>query len=280
MSMLFKYLAELNVTANVARKGRGDLNENAVKIAMDVLSSRAGYKDSSCLVRGVCKNFLESLVAMLIYLHGVLTLATTQCESCIDPELQRNAGLVERLADLEESWEMVGCYVEDAAMRCSLDSMGSQLKATQEFDPIFQQMCSDCDVELFLVIPRLILLAYLKDPTKDALMRRMLPKAFEGTLGSRSDELCSIERKYIALLKEDSELVDFLSFQAIHGVGAEAIEELISKERQQKGTTFMRELEGWSMELQRMRASEWNAFCSVLVQYMSEECKKRPVKYP
>lgn len=267
LKMLFKHLAELNQTANSARKGRGDITDFAFFFCIDVLRARKGWEDASSLVRCICEDFMESVAAMLRYLckidYGLM--------DEVDPRLQNNIGLVERLADLEEAWELVIRYVKDKAVRYSLESLFKELKATQEFDPTFQQMCCDCDVELFLVIPRLFLLAYLKDPTNDELMKQMLPHAFEG---ARSEGLKSLRVKYEALLLADADLADFFVFQAVHGVGVDALEELISKDRQRRGVNFMRELEGWSMELQRHQASDWNTLCAVLAQHLSSEYKK------
>jgi hypothetical protein len=192
----------------------------------------------------------------------------------VDPILRNNAGLVERLADLEEAWEMVMKYVEDAGMRCALDAVCSTLTSLQKTEPMFLQMCSGCDAELFLVIPRLILLAFLLDPTKDALMKTLLPCKVDLSASGSYCTWKTLVHTFEGNVRKSPDFADFLVCQVLHGPGAEETNEFIPKELQDIIRGFMRDLEYWSLELQRHKASDWNAFCALLVQHLDPDHKK------
>jgi hypothetical protein len=261
--MLFARIAELNVMANTARKGRGDINENALQLAMKVVNSRTGYENSSQLVRDVCEDLLASFSGMCRYLRLV------NMES-VDPMLKNNPGLVERLADLEEAWETVTRYVEDEAMRSTLDAVASTLTRTQELVPAFAQMCSECDAELFLVIPRVIWFTFLKDSRQDAILKSLLPHVFE-------DSECKLQGlldDFEARVQESPLFVDALMHQIVQGPGSEANGEHIPKAYHDRIQAFARELESWSIELQRHQARDWNLLCAVLVHNLFSDYKK------
>jgi hypothetical protein len=262
--MLFERIAELNVMANIARKGRGDLDEDVLKVAIDILSSRDGYEECSDLTRSVCEDLLKSFEAMCKYLCALDVAMET-----VDPILSSNTGLVERLAEFEEAWEMAARFVGDASLRCSLDGVFSAVKMIVELEPAFQQMCSDCDVELFLVIPRVTWFSFLNAPTSCALVKNLLPHAFQDQV--TRNELQTLCQQFQAIVLESPECEDILLRQLVHGPGTEEANAFVPTALQGMLATFMRDLERWSIELQRRNALDWNAFCAVVVRFLSQE---------
>merc|ERR1719291_1383086 len=102
------------------------------------------------------------------------------CIERVDPHLCNNVGLVARLVDWEESWEVGARYVRDAAMLDAVCDLVVEVKAAQVLAPALATMCEDCDVELFLVLPRVILLCFLADPAnkRTELVKSLLPHRF------------------------------------------------------------------------------------------------------
>jgi len=134
-------------------------------------------------------------------------------------------------------------------------------------------MCEDCDVELFLVLPRMVWLCYLAEPNQhQGLVASLLPHRFEKGA--------------------DTELFAFVeSFQRVVGsiskvVGVEQAENTLVQ-RAVLGSSsvkahmpraeienFMLELERWSMELQRKCPEDWNQCSSVLIQCLTGGSQK------
>jgi hypothetical protein len=194
------------------------------------------------------------------------------CIEAVDPILSNNKGLVEVLAAFEESWEVAAVLIADASMRSSLDGVCSTLQRVGELEPAFQQMCSDCDVELFLIIPRVVVFAFLNCPTESALIKMLLPHPFEDR--ASRNKLQTLRMHFEDLVLESPECEDMLMRKLVHGPGAEETSAFISEEYQGRTELFMKELEPWSIELQRRHAVDWNAFCSVVARFLSSDCKQ------
>eukprot|EP00435_Cladocopium_sp_Y103_P003446 s4768_g1.t1 len=62
----------------------------------------------SAAARTLCGDVVESFVAMRLYLREI-----GKCLERVDPHLCNNAGLVTRLVDWEESWEVGARYVQN-----------------------------------------------------------------------------------------------------------------------------------------------------------------------
>jgi hypothetical protein len=265
--MLFQRIAELNVLANVARKGREDLNEDVLMAAIDTLSCRNGCEDASNLARSVCEDLLKSFEDMCEYFRALEPRMET-----VDAILRYNKGLVDKLAEFEEAWEMAALLIRDASVRCCLDGVFSTVQRIRELEPRFQQICCDCDVELFLIIPRVTLLAYLNSPTRSALMKTLLPQTFEDK--EEKDDLQTLCQHFEAIILESPEHEDMLMRQLVHGPGIEETSAFIPHQHQDMIQAFMRELEHWSIVLQRRDALDWNAFCTVVARFLSFDCNE------
>merc|ERR1711957_362441 len=176
----------------------------------------------------------ESYDAMREYLREVST-----CLERVDPHLCKNQGLVARLVDVEESWELGALYVQRKATLNTLCDWVSQIKLAQSLSPPFAAMCDNCDVEMFLVMPRMIWLCFLRNvEAQSELMATLLPKRLM-SLDSDVRELQEKFQNMLMIHDWESLLMRAISGPASGSGNASALD------------AFMLELERWSMELQR-----------------------------
>jgi hypothetical protein len=253
-----KCIGKLNSIANTQGKGRDDFNVEVLHRATAVVRSEAAADKSFTAItaRYLANEVLESFFAMRRYLREVHT-----CLECVDPHLCKNVGLVARLADVEESWELGALYVQRKRTLNALCEWVSQIKTAQGLSPEFSAMCENCDVELFLVMPRMIWLCYLSNPEmNDELMGTLLPHRFSG----RKDFELAIFRKNF------EQLQDTLGKNAWYSLVMTAVSGPNASSRgNNPADAFMLELERWSMELQRSNPKDWNQCSSVVMQCLS-----------
>jgi hypothetical protein len=199
----------------------------------------------------LCAEVLDSLGAMRMYLQEV-----SQCMECVDPHLCKNEGLVDRLADFEQSYELGMLYVKDAQTMRSLCLWVSYLQKAQSLSSDFVAICESFDAELFLVLPRIVWLCFLAKPSMHtAALQSFLPeKLVSGA------ELAAFRSSYLAL---ECTMDDFLRL-AVRGP------------RSEDGACgeFLLELERWSIELQRNHPREWNQCSEVMVRCLTGSLRK------
>jgi len=182
-------MAHLNSIANHKGKGRQDLRADILERAREVLRGgvvRRGQEAAKILAKDV----VASYAAMRAYMRKV-----SECFEHVDPHLCNNVGLVARLVDYEESWEVGSRYVRQDDMLHAICDIFGEIRQAEELAPELSAMVEDCDVELFMVLPRLVVLAFLANPRGDRadLVRMLLPHRF----GPKGDN---------ALVKVDPEL--------------------------------------------------------------------------
>merc|ERR1712197_131162 len=107
----------------------------------------------------------------------------SRCMERVNPRLCNNNGLVARLADWEERWEVGARYLLPKAMRRAVCDLVQELKAAQLVAPSLASMCQDCDVELFMVLPRLIMLSFVAEPTAPCrkVIASLMPHGFKAS---------------------------------------------------------------------------------------------------
>jgi hypothetical protein len=126
----------------------------------------------------------ESFAALRDYLREV-----ERCLERVDPHLCNNAGLVARLVDWEESWEVGARYVQHAPLLNAVCDLVAEIRFAQRLAPALTGMCEECDVELFLVLPRLIWLRFLAKPLHHTeLLKSLLPHRFTETKDGSQEE--------------------------------------------------------------------------------------------
>jgi len=300
-------ISRLNAVANHRRKGRDDLGGDILESALAALSScraedNCGEIKKKSAAQVLASDIVGAFDAIREYLREVKS-----CLERVDPHLCNNPGLVARLVDWEESWEVGGRYVRHAPLLDALCDLVAKIQGIQGLTPTLTSMCEECDVELFLVLPRVALLAFLAHPTgkQVELMRVLLPHRFSGNVADGMaadadfDELIQQFHHTMCILagaaapqcpgstgaatSSDTTARDLawevLVRRAVDGCDgeSEALERFAPARRpeaQRAAECFSRELERWSVELQRHCPEDWNQCSAVLVQCLTGASKR------
>jgi hypothetical protein len=230
---------------------------------------------------------VDSFMAMRQYLREV-----AHCLERVDPHLGNNSGLVTRLVDWEESWEVGTAYLQQQRVLQALCDAVAEIRKVQSFAPKLTDMCDECDVELFMVLPRLIWLRFLAYPQlQTPLLVRLLPHRFvDIASGSPSlgPELRSFFGKYSSVERaiadsqqeNDADVRSLLAKRVVNGGGDDS-DDMLSfvphacrANVQAQVENLMHELEAWSIELQRHCPEDWNQYSAVLVHCLRIEGEK------
>jgi hypothetical protein len=278
---LITCLEHLNLAANVRRKGCHRLSAYTLIVARKVLAVRGG----GCPARVLGERVVRSYARMREYLHEV----GNRLEE-VDPDLWRNADLVDQLEHWDESWEIGARYLQEPRQFHAICDMVAYLREVLKVVPDLARMCEDRDPELFLALPRAVLLAFLAAPRgpRAALLRRLLPHKFQPREGAAEDAAPSVpcpellelsgHLGAVRLLLERSASSKAAAWtvllrRATSGVGCDTsgLEGALEGEAREALDSFVRELEGLSMELQRTSTGgrtpeDWNEFADILVQ--------------
>lgn len=279
---LFACLSCLNSVANVNRKGREDLGPEVFEASSAAL--RRGEAASGSPTGVIITEVADSYEAMRNYLR--------QVEPFLDqvaPRLSENVGLAARLAQLEEGWELGLTYLLHEPMHVSMNSLVKELKTIVRIVPQLRELCDSCDVEWLLVLPKLVWLCFLEHPDRHLeVLKSLLPHRFPegsalgGDVRYRDAELQRLRVRFhqvhmvLAFQTEKTGIsvweillrlvafgpkgVEFLGLQTADFEAGGALCE---------AAAFAKELEIWSMELQRHCPQDWNQCSSLLVRCLN-----------
>jgi hypothetical protein len=256
LQALLQRLGSLNAVANIDGKGRDDFNGDIILRALSEQSSPSLQSDTWAqeTAQHLCAEVLDSLVAMREYLQEV-----SQCLERVDPNLSRNQGLVARLADFEQSYELGMLYVKDAETMRSLCLWVSQVRRAQSLSSDFAAVCESFDAELFLVLPRIILLCFLSEPSTHATaLESFLPEKF-----ANFAQLNAYRCSYLSMAL-GSTTNDMLRL-AMKGPGS----------ADEACSAFLLQLESWSIDLQRSNPRQWNQCSEVMVRCLAGSLRKQ-----
>jgi hypothetical protein len=289
---LVQCIAHINSVANFQRKGRDDLGADILESSQTVLE-RFGISSKEVVAAGKGNAPAQTIISDAISQRAGLSIAVDvvasfeatrqylqqvrRCIERVDPHLCNNIGLVARLVDWEESWEVGARYVRNAVLQEATCDIVHECHAAAHLAPALGTMCSDCDVELFLVLPRLLVLLCLAEPSEPrcGLLKVLLPHRFP-ELELRLAE----DPEFAALIDQFKQVVDQLGSnpgasgaypwavlvrRAVNGDLEPTIQSLEPSLRD-RVAALMRVIEKWSLELQRHCAEDWNQCSSVLVQ--------------
>jgi len=300
---LVQCIARLNSVANFRRKGRDDLGVDVLDDATMALrrcdEAEDGGESSEAIsaARILATDVIESFVSMCDYLKEV-----ERCLERVDPHLCNNAGLVSRLVDWEESWEVASRYVQHEKLLSAVCDLVAELRAAQRVAPAMSNMVEECDVEVFMMIPRIVWLRFAAAPSKHmALLHSMLPHRFLETDSSGNDAEKQVQvdvelTVFLDKFKHAKELL--VGAQPVGAVGvpsaaaaetaaweilvrrvvagAEGREEVYARlapsmreGAQAAVEDLMLECEKWSIELARHCPEDWNQCTSILMRCLS-----------
>lgn len=294
-------IAHLNSVANMRRKGRDDLKVDVYFDAVATLHrcDKAELEGESAeellAARLLATDIVKSYAAMREYLREV-----EHCLERVDPHLCNNVRLVARLVEWEESWEMGTRYMQSETSLNAICDLVAAIRRAQRVTPSLVVMCEECDVEFFMVLPRIIWLRFLAKPSEHAeLLKSFLPHRFvdgaeeqgaaQGWDPELRDFLASFQltRTVLAASKavktsasaEDQAIWEMLMKRVVHGSGREVQgapdREDIGPEAEAAIEELMRRLEGWSMELQRHCPEDWNQCAAILVQCLTRGSERQ-----
>mmetsp|Transcript_5008 Transcript_5008/g.14733 ORF Transcript_5008/g.14733 Transcript_5008/m.14733 type:complete len:149 (-) Transcript_5008:396-842(-) len=124
-------------------------------------------------------------------------------------------------------------------------------------------MCEDCDVELFMALPRVVMLSSFRRPQGHvALVRSLLPHAVARGVGEEEPALCTELRAvldaYRALTLHREGAADPHQLLLRRAITGDDETEACPAQREAVAS-FMRDLEGWSVALHRQRPDDWNS---------------------
>jgi len=296
-------VTRLNSVANVNRKGRDDLRVEVLVEAraalkqcnQEVLRSIAIGNSNNANILSAAKvlstDVVESFNAMRQYL-----LEVASCLERVDPHLGNNGGLVSRLVDWEESWEVGTAYLQQKRALHALCDAVAEIHRIQAFAPKLADMCEECDVELFMVLPRLMWLRFLAEPQQQIpLLARLLPHRFgapNSTAPTLGPELLSFAEKYASvewalasmmagpIVDRASDSRKLLVKRVVNGCDDDVAAIYVGvppahiDEAQSQVDSLMHDLEAWSIELQRHCPEDWNQYSAVLVHCLRTEQEK------
>lgn len=280
---LVQSFGHLNAVSNHRRKGRDDLTADILTAAVRVTrkfgsastSNGGANKGAFVAAQFLAGDVVKSFEALRLYLREV----EGQLE-CIDPHLCNNAGLVERLVDWEESWEVGNRYLTNEKSLNTLCDLVDSTQQLQAVEPKLTAMCEDCDVELFLVLPRLLILRSMLFPEHQELLQSLLPHRFQPSSSSSSATPGVELAEFASSLTRTRQAA--AAQHAVADTGAGAWEFFARSALGTPGEAvpgavegFMRELEKWSVEVQRHCAEDWNQCCAVLVHCLSNSVREQ-----
>lgn len=304
-------IAHLNSVANFRRKGRDDLG---VEVLFDAVATLRRCDDAErdgrstetlSAARTLATDVVESFSAMRDYLREV-----ERCLERVDPHLCNNVGLVARLVDWEESWEVGTRYVQHEKLLGAVCDLVAEIRVAQRLAPSLTTMCDECDVELFMVLPRLIWLRFLAKPQQHTeLLKSLLPHRFGGSKGAPDEQTSqnawdSEVESFIEKFRSAEDVLmrapagkaaaessaaklawEVFVKRVVNGNGTEdAYSSLAPGLREHARVAVedvIHELERWSIELQRYCPEDWNQCSAILVQCLTgggQKSKQAPFR--
>jgi len=279
LEKLVEQIADLNASANIQGRGRADLDlrvlENAAEIFLSSEMDDQDWKEcnsatsaSRAARRLLASQVLSGFVEIRIYLTELADRLIF-----VDPQLSNNETLVARLTRWEESWELGARFLLEPDLLEALCGVAGRIGYAPRFAPELTSFLESQDAELFLILPRLVLLCAFVDPVLMALPASLLPHHFPGAHESTlSCEMLSLVQQFERVCSnppsaEGPELLSQNSWQVLvrkamtgpgQGHGTEEHDAALDR--------FLHRLEGFSMELQRHAPESWNRCCSILTQ--------------
>jgi len=289
---LVAQVASLNSVANVTGRGRKDLTIDVLEAAATTFLSERGSTPASAAARILASRILVDFANLRNYFEEM-----ADCMIRVDPQLSNNSDLVQRLAAWEDSWELGARFLLQPNVLDALCDVAAKTAVAQNHVPDLKCFLDDQDAELFLILPRLVVLFGME--RESGLLASFLPHHFgeskpgqlseghipepanlpgcvdEGNLDSRPrTSNPALITSYPHLSPEMSKLVG--EFQMICKTRTLPLARQMMIERAVAGSgdgatsqdvdDFMLRLESFSMEVQRHRPEDWNRCSLILLQ--------------
>lgn len=262
---MVNHLSQLSAAVNACGTRRGEFNFEVLEAALQTVAD-AEHTETRSASRILAEGVLEAFSSVRRFMQEVYF-----CLDTVDPQLCNNPGLVNVLDNLRKSWESGSRFLLDVRVRNAVDSLVDHLHVVRVSSPAFASMCESCDPELFLVLPRLLMLTFLASPEKHLeLMRLLMPQRFS-VIGASAKADCAMEKlrksfnRTQRILEQSGDAWETL-------VGVSVAEDKLgcSQVAGSQLKEFVLELEKWSMELQRHCPEDWNEFSAIITHCIEE----------
>ncbi|CAE6928960.1 unnamed protein product [Symbiodinium natans] len=248
---LAEQVAVLNARANTQGKGRGDLTMEVLVTAADLFLGGEACGSAEAAARHfLAAKVLDGFMGLRSYFASI---GNDVME--VDPQLSKNPRLVKALVVWEEAWELGERILLCPEMLQALCGTAGLCAEALQVNPELRSHVIDQDAELFMILPRLVILSDFGGPGDCQVLRFYLPQHFTDELANDLQALKEEFDGIRACSPENSLSRTALVRHAVLGFGPAA-----------EFDGFLRRLERFSMELQRNRPSDWNQCCLVLLQ--------------
>mmetsp|Transcript_15178 Transcript_15178/g.23999 ORF Transcript_15178/g.23999 Transcript_15178/m.23999 type:complete len:551 (-) Transcript_15178:39-1691(-) len=259
----------------------------------DVFNCARDYQRGDCFQSGVAEHLAASFVAVQTHLETMGT-----CLACVDAEIRKNRGLVQLIATLEEAQSMYEDYVRDENVCAFLEHVFANTRHAQILVPALRDMCAHRDPEMFVVLPRLVLLSLLqsfsslrrslgnslsreaqnKEPPYlvDGKLFKKLFKRFKIPVALDKFRLVieSLVHGQMPCRWESREFAEAVAWgilveRAVDTETSEGLSDRITASSKDhcrlEVNAFLQDLEGWSVELQRFCSDDWSRLSNTLL---------------
>ncbi|CAJ1338944.1 unnamed protein product [Effrenium voratum] len=261
LEALLRQVAELNTRANSRGKGRGDFTVEVLEAAADLYLSGLGAVAEGRAREALAVCVLEGFLGVRRYLE-----TAAQRMLWVDPQLSNNEDLGRCLVAWEDAWELGHGFLLQEELREAFCGLAVETASVRQVCPEMAQLVEEQDAELFLVLPRLVLLSCLWTPSYCALLRALLPNMPWEVLDWQFCELRLRSKDELGFWK-------LLMASAMKGPGQTATNEF-----EQSLEQFMLQVEGISMQLQRSKPEMmWNRCCGLLLRSITAAMEVLPV---
>jgi len=275
---MISHLGRINAAGNRVGKGRDDLDATILVAIQRELDEDGNPRDNAgrAFAEAATKKGYDSWVQIREYLR----IMSSKIEH-VDPQYSNNTGLVKALVAWESDWAFIKRYLLDEAMCDEMCLIIQNMERALESLPRLQQSIDECDVELFMMVPRVVLVHFLLDPSsRQATIQSMLPD-FIGSM--ECTQLCSQFATLGSSLLTELGIPDVASACG-RARRTETLWQLFLEVWEQDATSvrahsaahkavkeFLHILEPWSVMLQRSNPEDWNSFCHAIIHNLMEE---------
>ncbi|CAK9083742.1 unnamed protein product [Durusdinium trenchii] len=259
-------VGELNACANARGKGRSDFSMEVLEVAAKLYLSQDGREASSAerVKKALARMVLEGFLALRHFFADISSQMLW-----IDPQLSHNEDLQQVLIAWEEAWELGSTFLAAPQLCHALCGVAAQMAAIAAGPAApsidFAQLLEDQSPELFMILPRLVLLWGLRDATLLPLAASLLPEL--QALGEKSGEAEAADGGRTGPAQ-------LLAFHAAVQTAPELLAAVLRGPNSVEGQSedieaFLRALEATSLQLQRREPQKWNRCSSVLLRCMA-----------
>lgn len=192
-------VARLNSASNLRWKGLVDRGYDVLEVAIATLeqcqaSAREGENAQTQLQRLYKFTLASSVVECFESLRAYLR-SLTDALATVHPHLCNNDLLVSHSCSWTEAWELAARFIESPALVSEMCDLIASIHVSRRRIPCLAAMFEECDAELFMVLPRLVWLWFLSDPSsKFELMLMLFPHHFKDYTRPQSGYDSQIER--------------------------------------------------------------------------------------